>query len=253
MSEIDPKSFSILGYPKVGNTWLHHVIVKAFDLGWDDVYHTHGMEDEDFNTKKFDEEIIFNFGGHFFRDKLIVLTRHLGDVLASLYMHNRFREDPPRFFGQLDDIVLDPVYGADKYLMLHNIVDSVIRVSSIDLMIIKYEDLLDDESIFLNILDFIGQADRDDAVAAIEESRFEVMKENERNGLYIIPTLSRAINWETTDNGFKVREGRSGIYVDKFSKENIEIIDEYMKQMPAIFGYNMEELREKNAQKETYE
>lgn len=237
MYDIDPKSFSIIGYPKTGNTWLHHVIVKAFGLGWDDIYHTHGMDDKAFNTKRFDEKITFDLGGHFFRDKLIVLTRHLGDVLVSLYMHNRFREDPQCFFGTLDDMVLDPVYGADKYLMFHDIIDSVIKISSTNLMIVKYEDFLNDEFMFLNVLDFIGQVDHDNAIAAIEESRFVVMKENERNGLYIIPTLSRAPNWETTDDGFKVREGKSGTYVDKFSKENVEIIDQYMRQMPAIFGY----------------
>jgi len=231
---VNLNSFSIIGYPKTGNTWVHHVLVKALGVGWGDIFHTHGMDDDDIN-QKMSSEILFDFTEHLLKEKVLVLLRHPGDVLVSFYMHNVFREAIPLFHGKVDDIVMDPIYGIEKYMIFHNKLAESIYDKSVDVYIVWYEDLVSDPSLFKDIASFIGFNDDKKITDAVLFSSFENMKERERNGQYTIPTLERSPNWMLTENSFKVRAGLSGKYIDYFSRENIGIIRKKMKSLPSIF------------------
>ena len=236
MNTFDLESFSIIGYPKTGNTWVHQIVSSASNVEWNEIYHTHGMDHYNLNNIPFDK-MELDLSVHLFRKKLIIVTRNLGDVLVSLYMHNMYREEIELFNGTLDEMVDSPIYGANKYLLFHEVLSNVVEKSLVETMILRYEELLCNDALIFNFLNFIGINDKALIEKAILKSRFESMKYSELHDEYAIPTLKRSVNWQKTNNSFKVRNGINYDYVNHFSKENVEYIKIRMKEMPEIFGY----------------
>jgi len=232
---VDLSSFSLLGYPKTGNTWIHHVIVCALNINWFQIHHSHGMPT--FNDDPFDKAV-YDFSSHFSRKKLIVLSRHVGDTLVSLYMHNVFREKHPLFHGTVDDMLVDPIYGIDKFIRFHIVLaEWVDRYSStVDTKVFSYEECMDDSHRLYDLLNFIGLHDESTIRQAIQASSFDMMKKRESEGLYKgLSTLDRSPHWMETNNTFKVRDGKVGDYVNHFSKESLLYIDQRMHEIPTIF------------------
>lgn len=232
------KTFSLLGYPKCGNTWIHHILCLAFESGWSDVFHSHAMPD--YNEKPWNEAI-YDFGPHLF-GKTIVIVRHLGDVLVSLWMHLFYRDEPRMFTKDINSIVNDEIYGYMKYLQFHKLLANLIEKNSDQFFIIRYSDAMDDESIIYNMFKFIDFNNQELISKAIYKSKFEFMKKMEQKGKYTIPTLERCHDWKTNPNGFKVRQGIIGGYLNYFNDENIQIIHEVMLDMPEVYGYTNDKI-----------
>lgn len=229
------KNVSMLGYPKTGNTWLHHILVLAFEADWNGLYATHGMpgyNDEPYSKTRFD------FEGHFLFPKTVIPLRHLGDVLVSLYMHNVYRENRPLYRGTIDEMVFDPVYGAMKYVVFHQALAERINRAASEVKFAWYEKMIRDDAFLEEIIRFSGVEDLSKIEHAIHASRFDNMKKMEVCNAYSqISTLARSKHWLKTNNSFKVREGKSGEYIHYFNDQSISFIDECMRQIPEMFGY----------------
>lgn len=227
------KSFSLLGYPKCGNTWIHHVLWRAFGGHWNDIFHSHAMPN--FNDRTW-REARYDFSPHL-ENKTVVMTRHLGDVLVSLWMHMTYRDFPPTFHGTIDDIVEDPVYGVMKYLRFHQLLAGLMEADPKNFFVIRYTDIRKDDSVFLDMFRFIGFNNDMKISQAIGQSRFERMRGLEEHGAYNMPTLSMRPRASVTRDSFKVRKGLVGGYLNYFSDWNMDIIHDAMREMPAVYGF----------------
>ena len=229
------EDLAIIGYPKVGNTWVQFIIVNIAGVMWNDMSHSHNMPL--FNFEKSADMVMDN--DYLKGRKVMVIIRHAGDVLVSLYMHNVYRENFPIYEGSLEDFVHDDIYGIDKYITYYIQLYSDMHTFK-DTLLVKYEDLIMSAPQWIRkISDFIefDLPDGDERRISLA-TNFETMKTLElRDANSHIPALRRSANWQKTNDSFKIREGKVGGYVNHFSAGTAAYINKRMKDLPEFYGY----------------
>ena len=239
--------FLITGYPKTGNTWLHvmfsyilnpNKMINGTAEPPDNQMFSHCMPG--FNRESY-PNISITVPGGLPGKRIILLIRHPGDTLVSLYMHNVYREQFPMYYGTIDEMVYDKIYGIKKLVVYYEWWWKYRDIPDI-IYLIRYEDLLKNTyQIFLAALNAIKiivpeQTIRD----AVEFGNFENMQILEETNHLDWPTLWSKVYWprQRVKNSLKVREGKIGNYRKILKPETVEYIDKYVAEnLRQEYGY----------------
>jgi len=175
----------VCGYPKTGNTWLQVILSYIVNpkVSLDGTapplpnIFTHAMPN--YNHASYSEQKIVVDDIKTVR--CVLLIRHPGDTLVSLYMHNRYREKVPLYTGSIDDMVYDPVYGIKKYLIFYQWWHDNIEQTEL-YCIVRYEDMLvDTYTQIVNVLKtFKAKVPNQHIYNAIQFGNFNNMKRMEK-------------------------------------------------------------------------
>jgi len=141
--------FLFVGYPKVGNTWIQVMISYLMDPYAmingtmqipENTMFSHCMPL--FHKESYSNMLII-IPGKLPEKHVILLVRHPGDILVSLYMHIIYRQSPYIYNGTIDNMVYDDTYGINKILKYYNWWQKHRKIPAL-IYLIRYEDLLAD-------------------------------------------------------------------------------------------------------------
>jgi len=160
--------------------------------------------------------------------RVILMGRNVYDTVVSAYFHCTRRVNT--YVGPIADFVRCERFGAIPILRFYNDWYRNRQVPK-DFQYITYEDLHQEPLATVRLaLDFMGahHITDDEITHAIEVCEFDKLKKAEQNDKYQISIL------RATDKGdpetYKVRRGTIGGYVDYLSPDDIQYIDEIVKQ-----------------------
>jgi len=249
----------VVSYRKSGRTWLRYLLGKIIEKKYNIPVEMKSFRYSDLSSEFINlnenniPRIIFchdednkdasvndlRFNKKVYKDKKIVfLVREPKDVLTSHYLHKKNRN--LTYDKIISEFIRDPKYGIDKLIKFMNLWENNRDLAG-KFLLMKYEDMKEDtKSEVKKFLDFIGLNVEEEIIDwAIEESRFEKMKEIEiKNTLENVssPEL-RAGNLDNEDS-FKVRKGKVGGYSEYMSKEDVEFINQRVNNsLSSYFDY----------------
>lgn len=236
-------TFQIYGYPKVGNTWIQVMLAyvmnsKSMKAGYavprKDIF-LHGIPN--FNIVTYNEMQV-SVTSNIKQMDVVLLIRHPGDTLVSLYMHNRYREQYTLYDNSIDAMVYDPVYGIEKFLEYYKKwAQHRLKIPK-SFYLVRYEDLKQDtHAVFVSMLKAIGiEASVSLIKEAVAFGSFKNMQKLEKsNHLKFWNSLKRPIF--VHKNAFKVRKGKVGNYRSLFSKQTVAYIEKRTEELPEFYGY----------------
>lgn len=245
----------VVSYPKSGRTWLEQLLIEAIlakhapnvdahgtlvqlrdhIAGLPRVNFTHAGSS--WESRALTAEGLRRHGARDARaPKLIYLYRDPRDVLVSAYYHARFRTG----MTSLDKAALieNPYLGIDKIVAFLNLWRDRVAARPDSAIAVSYEDLhRDTEAVLLRIVRFIGlDVERTHIRCAVVACRFDRMQAKERSGAYANPWLT-PVDQARTET-FKVRRGAIGEHRSFFSPEEIERIDQRLRDaLSPRYGY----------------
>lgn len=247
---------SIVGYHKCGNTWvstfLRSYFVEKYDLPdhcmakmfvndyrvrellsfprrVPAIHFTHALLNPDKPTLAGTQEFLDRFT----KKPMVVLTRNIKDVLVSSFMHEKYREVPSVFEGQLSDHIRSASWGVQKIVGYYNLIASSRAASSAKTLVIHYGDLWrQTENTFKSLVSFLDNEplDNNSFDYALERSSFKSMRKLEDDFTsenVVIPGLFRSQGGGESSR--KTRKGGVGGYREEMTKEDIAFIDVYTK------------------------
>ncbi|NER00851.1 MAG: hypothetical protein F6K30_29855 [Cyanothece sp. SIO2G6] len=218
----------LVSYPKSGSTWVRFLIGNYLSGNKYDFTNSHLIiPDVHYNPEQIGnlEKPRFIKSHYSFvpeYKRVIYIVRDVRDVAVSYFFHARkysLIDKEMRF----RDFVLS-VFGQDKIdtlLPWGNHVNSYLENHENDLLLVRYEDLIDDTYRELaRILDFSGLPLQQDKVAsAVESSSFSKMQRMEQNQ---IEQFEQLVN---SDHSIKfIRQGRVGVWQEWFDSELLQYI-----------------------------
>lgn len=160
--------------------------------------------------------------------KVIFLVRDPRDVLVSSYFQKVKRNY--NFVGSISDYIDERRGGIESIVTFYNIW-AANRGAPADFLLVTYEDLHADAAHELRrVLEFIGytRVSQEVVDAAVDNCRFENMRRLERDDSFRTGALSpRDRNDEST---YKTRQGKAGGYREHLTAEQIERIDEVLRE-----------------------
>jgi len=232
--------YMFMAFPKTGTTWVQYIIrkilVTALGLDNDMLKYINSLNFIDNDTKESICKIDFwithgvtninkatrhdmNFYKEFWNNDrdLITIVRNPCDVLTSLNMHLRYRNDPPLFDGDVNEMVYDDKCGIDPYLFYHENLYEFMQ-SRNKLLAMTYEQLSVNPHLIVRLIaDFIHAEITDDEVDMIVEfCSFDSMKKFEIEKKY---DLHKSGSDQKDNNSFKMREGKIGGYKKHMTEE----------------------------------
>jgi len=235
--------FLITGYPKTGNTWLHVMISyvmnpnKMIDGTAEpplSSMFSHCMPN--FNRESYKHMSIL-IPGTLDDKSVLLLVRHPGDTLVSLYMHNVYRERFPMYDGTLDEMVYDNIYGIHKFLVYYEWWWKYRDVPK-NICIVRYEDLSThpydtfSQALYAMKMYIPAQTVRN----AVRFGSFENMQQLEKTNHLDWPTLYRP--HRKIQKALKVRKGKIGLYKELLKPETVSYIDRHVKtSLHSCYGY----------------
>lgn len=244
---IKTSDYIVVSFPKSGRTWVRAMLTR--------LYHTRfGTPDNLLirldNLHKLDSRIPVIFFTHdgdklasvkdLVSDKsaydgknIVVLVRHPGDVIVSLYYHQKHRRAHRR-----DNVIKDldlfsfatrPGHGIHTAIAFINHW-MVFAKNNPHVLIVRYEDLLREPVIWLKrITDhFGGDFAIEEMQDAVDFGRFENLKKLEEERYFADTHLQASDNADP--QSFKVRSGKSGGYKQQFTDAQVKEIDEMITQ-----------------------
>ncbi len=248
----------VVSYRKSGRTWLRYLLgkiiekkygipieMKSFrysDLSLEFINlngnipkiifcHDEDNKDSPLNDLKFNKEAYKN-------KKIVFLVREPKDVLTSHYLHKRNRN--LTYDKSISEFIIDPKFGIDKLIAFMNLWGDNRHIAE-KFLLMRYEDMKKDtKSEIKKFLDFIGLGVEEGIIDwAIEESKFEKMKEIEiKNTLENVSSPELRAGNLNNEDSFKVRKGKIGGYSEYMSKEDIELINQRIKNnLSSYFDY----------------
>ena len=257
-------TFSAVGYPKVGNTWLRitlgHYLAERYALA-----SAHLMDAAEFESlaaagthaigefthrpiewtgQTADDLSHESVVGPFVGPPVVLLARYPLDTIVSLFMQERFRNPQSPFEGSIADFIDHPVFGIEKLIRFHRLWDEGRRDANV--LLWRYEDALADAlREFARVLVFLGEP-VDDAMAAraVEKASFENLRALEVSGRQPRYRSSNlpifATGDPTNQNALHNRRGVAGGYRDEIPAALIPgLEDRIARDMPAWFGYQV--------------
>jgi len=231
----------VTGYPKTGNTWF--LVLMSYIMDPEKMISGNAPQPDNrmfshcmpkYNTDTYKKTVIaFPHSV----DKVLLLIRHPGDTLISLYMHNVYRESPPLFNGTIDQMVHDPVYGLYKFFAYYQWWKHY-KPFLKNFYLIRYENLLANPyKVFSKALHAVDiQKSKKVIEDAIEFGKFENMQKLEKINHLDWPTLRPA--QKKTKKARKVREGKIGTYKKILRPETISFIENETKnRLSSMYHY----------------
>jgi hypothetical protein len=158
--------------------------------------------------------------------KVVFLVRDPRDVLVSSWYHLKYRE---RIYQKdLPEFVRDDLLGIHKVVAFMNLWVEHTHVPA-DFCLITYEQLHRETPASLGqILEFMGfEIDSDALQYAVEASSFKEMKRMELQGSLKEPWMKPGA--KNLENSLKVRRGKIGGFKEKMSEEDIEYLDDVIR------------------------
>lgn len=240
----------ILSYPKSGRTWHRALLgsylaivgdvdpLKIFKLdiltrkvGLGGVWYTHNGANfvDDLDP---DEPLVATpdlWSGK----RVILITRDVRDILVSAWHHSRFREQVPT--EDMPGFIRNRRTGVEKILIVYNRWHAALPLSS-DRLILSYEDLhRDPVSALRRTLVFVGldRIDEDALVQAVENCRFETMRDRELEGVY---RVKFATTNSPDERARKARVGKIGGYVDHLDAADLAFIADAERRLGNPFA-----------------
>lgn len=235
--------FLITGYPKTGNTWLHVMISYVMNPNAMidgtmkspiNSMFSHCMPN--FNRELYSQITMF-IPGDLPGKRIVLLIRHPGDTLVSLYMHNIYRERFPMYNGTIDEMVYDDIYGIQKFLLYYEWWWQHRKIPDL-ICVIRYEDLIENIYETFNAMwNAIRITVTEQTVRnAIKFGNFKNMQLLEKTNHLNWPTLYKSRN--KIKKALKVRKGKIGEYRKLLKPETIKYIDNHItKHLHPIYGY----------------
>ena len=236
----------IVSYPKTGRTWLRVMLGKAISqkYGLDEsmILDTFRM------TKRAGlSPSVFSHGGPFLlqdnapyhelkfktglyrKKKVIFLVRDIRDTLVSSYFQQSKRTKVEKF--SLGDFIRDERFGARKIVAFYNLW-FMHRQVPVDFLLIRYEEMHSRPTeVLRSAMGFLNAGDVDQAVldAAVSYGAFNRMRKMEEKNAFGDSMLRPGT--ENDNDSYKVRRGKIGGFVDYFTKEDLNYIDETVSTM----------------------
>lgn len=260
----------VIGYPKCGNTWLQVMfgryvqllsgrdqdqppLFSSFDrwgrfIRWDPrvlrVQFTHGALEWTHQVSK--DLTLQNLILPYRNKRVVLLVRHIPDILVSMYWQHKTRLQPPYEYG-ISEFIRDPILGVDKAIAFCQVWDQG-REQVKNIMLLRYEDLiLDPAGTFVKFLEFLNvPIDEGKVTRAIEYASFNNMRKLEESSLknhsLVHPSSGLPIfgtgDVNLTDNAFHVRKGQIGGYRDNLSQTDIIYLNERLRgKIANWYGY----------------
>jgi len=240
---LDPKYSLVTGYPKAGNTWIgimisyvirpKEMIIGNVPMPNSRIF-THCIPRFNHVTT---QAMKIQVPGLLRNKRVILLVRHPGDILVSLYMHNVYREKYVLYSGSIDEMVYDKTFGLSKIFAYYQWWQNNLHEPQ-SIYLVKYEDLLENPfPILKNMLKTIGIYVDDKLIQkAIKFSNFRHMQNMEK---------TNHLNWSSLHlpcsvhkNGLKVRKGKIGQYKIVYKSKTVDYINEMVNQhMLSTYGY----------------
>ena len=247
--------YILVSFPKSGRTWVRAMLTRLYHVRF-------GTPDNILirfdNLHKLDERvpvILFTHDGdklasveNLIPDKsgyngknVVVLARHPGDVITSLYYHQKHRRAHRR-----DNITRDldlfsfatrPGYGIHTAIAFLNHWVAFAK-NDPHVFIVRYEDLLKEPATWLKrITDhFGGNFTTEELQDAVDFGKFENLKKLEKEQYFTDTHLQASDNADP--QSFKVRSGKSGGYKQQFTDAQVKEIDEATRQgLDPSLGY----------------
>lgn len=250
----DRNIFNFISFPKSGRTWvrlfLNHYffILNPFSVTSRDdakyyrtipiIHYRHGQY-KNLDAKKIDAAT-----KRLKNKQVILMIRDPRDIFISYYFQLTKRKDPAkRLYAAMSlppvdwlsvpigELLTHPYFGINWIIQHLNLwygaLDSFKRAH-----LIQYENIMGNpHHEFSDLLAFILQGDVNRLALdkAVEETRFNKMKENEKNRLHAeVQLTARSTGDEDT---FKVRRGKVGGYKDYLSREELQYVSAAMDRL----------------------
>jgi hypothetical protein len=250
----------IISFPKCGRTWLRLMLSKACQLhfGIDiDVqvldfrylYNQYSqipkiaINHDDNPHYKHPDEIVTDKS--FYRGKnVIFLVRDPRDVLVSLYFEHTKRRGflygkGKAYQGDMSSFIQRRQGSLSSLIRFYNVWAANRHVPA-KFMLLRYEDLhVDPSEQFRRILEFINLPQISGQVVAevVELTRFENVQRMERQDASRLGILKPGD--KADPESYKARRGIVGGYVDYLSKEDIDYINQQLKDhLDPYYGYH---------------
>lgn len=237
----------IVSYPKCGRTWVRLVLGKyalngkagdplevyQISDGQSALATLHVSHDDNPHYKPF--TAIQTEKSRFKNKKVVFLVRDPRDVLVSYYFQYTLRGDSkiandPDFNGTLSDFIRHEIGGLRSIVGFFNAWARQREVPQ-DFMLLRYEDLIGDPmGEYRRLIEFLGWPDhgRGALTAAISFGQFDKMKKLEREDTFNNVRLKPPE--DGNPEGFKVRRGKVGGYVDYFSNDDLSFVNDFLQQ-----------------------
>jgi hypothetical protein len=246
----------LLSFPKCGRTWLRHMLSVYRDetptpdlslgLASGKLFYptlvTHGGTDfigarGYLPTGKLERNVRAMAGKN-----ILFLIRDPRDVVVSFYHEatTRHSRGTGRAFT-MSEFVRHEGFGVRYIIDFFRLVHDHRKLFQTYLLL-RYEDLQADPKTNLShAVQFLSREDKESGdmdqrlKAAVEASRFDVMKQREATGEY--NTRSLQPGDPSNPQSFKVRQGKIGGYRTALSPEDCDYMDGQMEALPKEFGY----------------
>ncbi len=244
----------VISYPKSGRSWLRFMLNKycsyvynyEFDLNKDisDIsYKTSNIPSIAFvhdgssyvQKRNFTAEELPENKHQFYKGKkVILLVRDLRDVMVSYYMHCTKRNDI--YNGSISDFIKDEYFGIKKAVYFLNIWYAQRHIPK-EFLMVHYEDITRNPvNEFLKIIKFMNiTVNLEFAKGAVDFASFENMKNLERSGKLELNGRFGSQKKDEED-AYKIRKGIAGGFVDYLDINDIQYINNYIKDNLNPYG-----------------
>lgn len=244
---IDNYDSYVIGFPKVGNTWLEVMIRAAL------IFKFHRPE-EDFSRilapkRKLPRGVLAVHGTHHMprfneepywelqlnpkpleNKNVLILIRNPGDTLVSLYYHNVYRTQPPAYDDDIDKHAMSDIYGIDKFIRFYSQLFEL-RSAFRNYQVLSYNYLRSDPHGGLQMaLTTLGMEDVPVDVIdhAVAYGSYENMRSMEEEGASRLPPLMPSPNRD--ERARKVRRAQQLAFPNELSATTVKQIEEKAKE-----------------------
>jgi Sulfotransferase domain len=239
----------IVSFPKCGRTWLRVLIGKAIceKFNFPDEFliktyevtsksgllrtqltHDHSAIIEGYRYQELPTD-----KSEYKNKKVVFLTRNIKDVLVSCYFQATKRVGG--YSGNISDFIRNDKFGVMKIITFYNVWHENMSTPK-DFLLIRYEDMHENPKKVLSAtLSFLGlDVVEDDIITnAVEFARFNNMRKLEKIDFFNRSSM-RPGN-DTDEESYKVRRGVMGGYNSYLSSDDIEFIDQVIKETGCPF------------------
>jgi len=253
----------VVSYGKSGRTWLRVMISRFYQLrygmpqdallSFDNLHKRNGAIPKILFTH---DNYIADITGNradkadFRGKKVILLTRHPGDVAVSQYFQWRFRmaarkkalNGYPAHGADVSvqDFVLRHEAGLDRAVaFLNEWAGAMPGLSNV--LVVRYEDLRADTAAALRrVLEYIGgNPTKEEVAEAVSFASVENMRQLETRSVFRQSGSRLLATNKDNPDSYKVRRAKVGGYRDYFDDSEAEQIDCYIaKHLAPVFGYS---------------
>lgn len=256
------RTFSAVGYPKVGNTWLRITLgrylaeryalpeaplMEAAEFPMLASAGCRAIGEFTHSPLEWTAQTAGDLGYDtvvrpFLGARVLLLTRYPLDTIVSLFMQERHRNPDSPFAGSIAEFIRHPVFGLDKLIRFHQIWNDGRGDATVQLW--RYEDALArglDE--FIRVLGFVDEpVDPAIAARAVQQASFENLRAMEVSGRQPRYKSSNFPIFATGDpsnhNALHNRRGAAGAYREEIPSDLVPDLERRIaRELPAWYGY----------------